>query len=702
MLYTNRNQLTVIRLEKDEESVSMDVVKSVLGDSHSNTIYCERSSGELAGIISTGDVSRAYVNGLDKVCVNKKFVFLYVGEYLKAKAVFDERENINAIPVLTSKNRLLGEYSRWDELLILEYELSTIRKGRIFVCDDEKKIALVRPGKYSIKRQKVYEDFKEYLESQNISVVCIDYLDAASYADKVNLILFVDENEFRACWTLLNMVLKDNDHVKDKINTYFNCRVKISTYFNCRVKTESYLCDQVAGYLKELYDKGVNIVAMTLDVTPYYREMIKRNREKFAMMGEDFDYILPKSMYGGFFDDLYNEVYADEIMKMPIGNEYDGGVLRLKDSKGKYYNVTNGERMTVGQPKSYERSIYFVGPCYIYGHDVEDRNTIESILQKHLCEKGYAVRCVNYGAVGMYIGYNCLPRIATIPLKRGDIIVVDRPPHGIEGVKYLEIGSIMEKYDVNIAWMVDNPMHCNHKVNEVYAEAIYEAVEPMLTKEIQGHGELIQKEENFIRLLYLQRYFSDRNFQQYRKIGSIVMNCNPFTYGHRYLIEQALGFVDFLIIFVVEEDKSSFSFIERISMVREGVADLGNIMVVPSGPFILSQMSFPEYFIKETSEDLIRHTEQDITTFAEKIAPQLGIQYRFVGEEPEDEVTNQYNVAMKKILPKYGIELVEIPRKALNANPISASSVRKCIEEGNTDQLTELIPVSTKRFLGMA
>lgn len=692
MLYTNRNQLTIVRLEKNEASVSMDAVKKVLGDSHSNTIYCEGSKGELVGIISTGDVSRAYENGLDSVCINKKFVYLYLGEYLKAKVIFAERENISAIPVLTRKNRLLGEYSRWDELLILEYELNTIKNGRIFVCDDEKRIALVRPGKYSMKRQKVYEDFKGYLESQNIPVVCIDYLDAALYADKVDLILFVDENESRACWTLLKMVLKNKNQVKDKIRTYFNCRVK----------TESYLYDQCANYLKTLYDKGINIIAMTLDVTPYYRELIKRNQEKFATMGENYDYILPKSMYEGFFDDLYSETYADEIMKMPIGVEYSGGILTLKDSSGKYYNVTNGERMTVGQPESYERSIYFVGPCYIYGHDVEDRNTIESILQKRLCEKGHAVRCVNYGAVGMYIGYNCLPRIATIPLKRGDIIIVDRPSYGIEGVKYLEISSIIEKYDVNVAWMVDNPMHCNHKVNEVYAKVIYETIEPILCRQIQEQGELIQKEENFIKLLYLQRYFADCTFLQYHKIGSIVMNCNPFTYGHRYLIEQALKITDFLIVFVVEEDQSSFPFIERISMVREGVADLENIMVVPSGPFILSKMSFPEYFIKETSEDLIRHTEQDITVFAEKIAPQLGIQCRFVGEEPEDEVTNQYNMAMKSILPQYGIELVEIPRKTLNAKPISASLVRQCIEEGNTDQLTELVPVSTRTFLGMA
>lgn len=53
--------------------------------------------------------------------------------------------------------------------------------------------------------------------------------------------------------------------------------------------------------------------------------------------------------------------------------------------------------------------------------------------------------------------------------------------------------------------------------------------------------------------------------------------------------------------------------------------------------------------------------ENDITLFAQKIAPHLNITYRFVGEEPEDSVTNEYNLAMKRILPKKRIQLVEIP-----------------------------------------
>ena len=182
-------------------------------------------------------------------------------------------------------------------------------------------------------------------------------------------------------------------------------------------------------------------------------------------------------------------------------------------------------------------------------------------------------------------------------------------------------------------------------------------------------------------------------------MGSIVMNCNPFTYGHRYLIEQALKKVDYLIIFVVEEDKSVFSFTERFVMVCEGVADLENVKVVPSGPFILSRTTFPEYFIKIRDEELEQNVENDITLFAEKIAPRLNIRYRFVGEEPEDDVTNEYNNAMKRILPQNGVELIEIPRKMQNRKVISASKVREILEHDTIRGLCELIPETTLQIL---
>lgn len=156
---------------------------------------------------------------------------------------------------------------------------------------------------------------------------------------------------------------------------------------------------------------------------------------------------------------------------------------------------------------------------------------------------------------------------------------------------------------------------------------------------------------------------------------------------------------DYLIIFVVQEDRSLFSFGERFAMVHDGVADLDRVMVVPGGEFIISQVTFPQYFVKVIDKDLIENVNYDITVFAEEIASRLHISRRFVGEEREDPVTNEYNNAMKRILPSYGIELVEIPRLMKDDQVISASRVRKCLEEGDIVRLDTLVPESTKRIL---
>ena len=114
-------------------------------------------------------------------------------------------------------------------------------------------------------------------------------------------------------------------------------------------------------------------------------------------------------------------------------------------------------------------------------------------------------------------------------------------------------------------------------------------------------------------------------------IGSAVMNCNPFTLGHRYLVEQALTQCDFLIIFVVEEDRSVFPFEDRLRLVDEGVKDLPNVTVIPSGKFVISSLTFSDYFNKSELQDRTIDTSLDVTVFAREIAPCLHITKRFAG-----------------------------------------------------------------------
>ncbi len=183
------------------------------------------------------------------------------------------------------------------------------------------------------------------------------------------------------------------------------------------------------------------------------------------------------------------------------------------------------------------------------------------------------------------------------------------------------------------------------------------------------------------------------------KNGIIVMNANPFTLGHQYLVEQAAAQVDNLYVIVVAEDKSLFSSDERQAMVTAGCAHLKNVTVCRGSSYIISAVTFPSYFIKQASDAALAQIELDLDITAKHIAPALGAKVRFVGSEPGDELTRDYNQAMKTMLPQRGIEVVELPRLERDGTHISASAVRRLLDEGCLNQAMKLVPATTVPYL---
>ena len=182
-------------------------------------------------------------------------------------------------------------------------------------------------------------------------------------------------------------------------------------------------------------------------------------------------------------------------------------------------------------------------------------------------------------------------------------------------------------------------------------------------------------------------------------IGAAVMNCNPFTKGHRYLVETAAKECDHLYLFVLSEDKSEFSADDRIEMVRLGTLDLPNVTVLPSGPYLISSATFPTYFLKDREHAEQIHCLLDVEIFCRYYAPKLGITRRYVGTEPLSPITSQYNEALRQYLPRRGIEFREIPRMEQAGTPVSASAVRALLCEGAFDALRALVPESTFTYL---
>ncbi len=181
-------------------------------------------------------------------------------------------------------------------------------------------------------------------------------------------------------------------------------------------------------------------------------------------------------------------------------------------------------------------------------------------------------------------------------------------------------------------------------------------------------------------------------------IGAAVMNCNPFTKGHRYLIETAAKECDRLYVFVLSEDRSLFSAADRMEMVKLGTADLPNVTVLPSGPYLISAATFPTYFLKDRESAAEVQCRLDIEIFSKYFAPKFGINRRYVGTEPLSPMTKQYNEALKKYLPE-AIQLRELPRLETGGAPISASTVRSALEKGDEAALKQLLPESTLQYL---
>lgn len=182
-----------------------------------------------------------------------------------------------------------------------------------------------------------------------------------------------------------------------------------------------------------------------------------------------------------------------------------------------------------------------------------------------------------------------------------------------------------------------------------------------------------------------------------KPIGVIVMNANPFTLGHRFLVEQSSELVERLYVVVVREDCSMFSYNERKAMVSQGVRDIGNVVVVDGSDYAVSVATFPTYFLKQLSDATDTQIILDLDLYRRRIAPALGATIRFFGSEPTDPLTRRYNELMHKQLGEEHVH--EIQRKQQEGSAISASRVRKAMMEGCLWDAIQLVPPTTIPYI---
>ena len=198
---------------------------------------------------------------------------------------------------------------------------------------------------------------------------------------------------------------------------------------------------------------------------------------------------------------------------------------------------------------------------------------------------------------------------------------------------------------------------------------------------------------------YLKRLAAQKRPGQ---AAAIVMNANPFTLGHRWLVEQAAKENDAVHLFLLSENAGPIPAAVRHRLVRAGVADLPNVVCRETGEYLISSATFPGYFLK-SEEKILRTQAQLDTALFVQIADALDITVRYVGSEPRSVVTGIYNEVLSETLPAHGIQCRILPRKELpNGQTISASAVRQAIHDGNLDSVAEMLPETTLNFFRSA
>ena len=392
-------------------------------------------------------------------------------------------------------------------------------------------------------------------------------------------------------------------------------------------------------------------------------------------------------------------------------------------------HIEGNVRFTTDVPKHYAHTIFTIGPCITSGMKAKDDETIASCLQRLLNNAGIPYRMVNaIGAVGLgHKGLGHGPYLSSInqlyslfhqPLRSGDIVLyfdgipVNATAFPIPSENVIDLSLLFRRPELRFESLFEDeaPGHVSPYGDKLIAEFLFHNIQPNLSddfrdKSVQtmiktfpydnGGENMLKGLEDYIE--HVKRTASRHAMGKRR--GCIVMNANPMTLGHQWLIEQALSEVDSLFVFIVQEDKSYFSFKDRFAIAKECCKKYNSAIVLPSGKFMISSLTFSEYFQKENLQGSVIMPARDIEIFAKYIVPALSIDVRFVGEEPTDNVTRQYNEMMKDRLPIHGIEVKEIPRLKKDGIVISASVVRELLNDNKWEEASKYLPRETNDYL---
>lgn len=604
-----------------------------------------------------------------------------------------------------------------DELNNIVFDNITFEEALKLICIDEKLILYVINKEKKLLGVITIGDLDNYYYHISTSFINSNYkfldslneknaLDALNAYKTISQVPVILKGDFIGIY---EEIRKTNQTYWINIREHFYEITSIDKIREFYLKQAQYIFPKIKQVGVDIYivDYPLEVDKKICKNTNYIKKnKLPSNMNGFLQMSEsqqqDFykeDYYLAKA---NKFAQEYNQLST--IVK--------NGRTIFSDLKNDSFHICDGHRLVPNAPSRAKHRIYLIGSCNVLGAYVTDNRTIGYYLQNYLnieFNNKYEV------VISATIGNNDLSGIFCEEYRAGDKVICFfmNPQLHTDVIEYVYKSEIAEKISISKAYDFNNTnelignlfnglMHHNHLINQKIAECI---MSQLSFESHMAYGKRKQIQNYYIRyeiVDYYTRQFLSNNFSIPKQgvVGAIVMNGNPFTYGHRYLIEYALGKVDLLYIFVVQEDSSIFSFNQRFEMVKRGTEEFSKVRVLPSGKYIISKETFTQYFHKDQEVQVIEDMDYDVHIFGEVVSPIFGIEKRFVGEEPFDLVTKKYNETMKKILPQCGVQLKEIPRLTVqNGEVVSATKVRELLKKKEWGVLSKFLPDSTIEIL---
>ena len=504
-----------------------------------------------------------------------------------------------------------------------------------------------------------------------------------------------------------NALILDTDSNSSELKLKLLRKKGINKYYNLLD-----LCDaaEIIYFFNNIYNnKSLNVITYKI---PEIEELD---------IAESDIAIKQDMRYRDYFMNMFNKKEYYELIQEVLGQNFNlefirnimnppniiyyHGMYTLGNMNTKYCTCCNGYRYTTGSTINADNNIYMYGPCLIFGQFVDDNHTIASLLQRIINNSSYNYSIKNYGIPSLKFQEQ-IRRINNMTYKENDIIMLFLLPSEIEylqSIGNIEYKELIEPFkDKKLGrYFLGNPIHCNADANERITKYLFKDVKQRLgnhknnkfvertfKRDVFNNNKLV---DEFMKYLLLNRRNTENN-------GSIIMNANPFTFGHYYLIKYAAEKVDTLYVFIATEENPYFSFEDRYQMAVNSCKDLDNVVILASGSLTGTSKVFPDYWDKRDDENITIDCSLDFQIFTEYIAPFLNIKKRFVGTESVDYVTKQYNELLKEHMPLYGIEVFEVPRFTIDNEEISAKKVRKAMET-NMEYVKSHVPAGTFEVL---